>query len=71
MKNKKLGEIRVLSEKEIPYVELKLDMDDDVAHKLAQAGWTEIQHDRKALINYAFCKALQEFVKSNGPRRAR
>ena len=69
MKNtKKLGQIRIISEKEIPYVELKMDMDDQTAHKLAQAGWIEVQHDREALINYAFCKALKEYVDANGAR---
>lgn len=59
------GQIRILSEKNVPYVELRLDMDDDVADKLAQAGWIEIQHDREALVNYAFTKALKEFVRAN------
>lgn len=68
MKNKKLGTIKIVSEKEVPYVEMKVDMDDDVAHKLAQAGWMEIQHDREALINYAFVRALQEFCGSNRGR---
>ena len=67
-KDKTLGEIRIPSEKEVPYVELKVDMDDDVAHKLAQAGWMEIQHDRQALITYAFVRALEEFVRANGTR---
>lgn len=72
MKNKKgtkpFGQIRILSEKNVPYVELRLDMDDDIAHKLAQAGWIEIQHDREALIAYAFTKALKEFVHARGAR---
>lgn len=72
MKHKKgtkpLGQIRILSEKNVPYVELRVDMDDDVAHKLAQAGWMEIQHDREALIAYAFQKALQEFVHADRTR---
>lgn len=63
-----LGQITILSEKQVPYVELKIDMDDPVAHKLAQAGWLEIQHDREALINYAFNKALEEFCRGNAGR---
>jgi len=58
-----LGVITILSERDVPYVELKLDMDDNIAHKLAKAGWLEIQHDREALINYAFVKALEEVIK--------
>lgn len=67
-KQNKLGIITILSEKDVPFVELKLDMDDATAHKLAQAGWQEIQHDKEALVNYAFCRALQEFVDANGAR---
>lgn len=66
LKEQTLGQIRILSEKNVPYVELQVDMDNDVAHKLAKAGWIEIQHDREALINYAFTKALKEFVDANG-----
>ena len=65
-----LGTITVLSEKEVPYVELKIEMDDHVAHKLAQAGWQEIQNDRDALINYAFGKALEEFCEHHGGRNS-
>lgn len=68
MKKHKLGTIRIVSEKQIPYVELRLDMDDDTVHRLAQAGWMEIQHDREALVEYAFCKALKEFAGARGTR---
>lgn len=67
-KEQTLGQIRILSEKNVPHVELRVEMDDDVAHKLAQAGWMEIQHDREALIAYAFTKALKEFVDAHGAR---
>jgi len=63
------GRIHIVSEKKIPYVELQLDMDDDTADKLAKAGWIEIQHDKKALINYAFVKALEEFIHANTKER--
>lgn len=63
-----LGQITILSEKHVPYVELKTDMDDATAHKLAQAGWLEIQHDQEALINYAFNKALKEFCDHHAGR---
>lgn len=65
-KETKLGIITILAEREVPFVELDMDIPDDIAHKLAQAGWQEIQHDRKALINYAFVKALEEFCDANG-----
>jgi hypothetical protein len=66
-KEQTLGEIRILSERKVPYVELKLDMDDETINRLAEAGWVEIQHDKEALVAYAFTKALQEFV-SNAKR---
>jgi hypothetical protein len=56
------GRIHIVSEKEIPYVELKVDMDNETIEMLAQAGWIEIQHDKDALVNYAFSKALEEYV---------
>ena len=68
MKKKSLGTIHILAEREIPYVEMDIDMDDNTAHKLAQAGWIEIQNDRDALINYAFNKALREFCGSDEGR---
>lgn len=63
-----LGDIRILSEKPIPYVELELDMDRETVDLLAQAGWVEIQKDKDALANYAFGRALKEFVDANGAR---
>lgn len=56
------GHIKIVSEKKIPYVELKVDMDDETVDLMAQAGWIEIQRDKEALVNYAFCKAIEEYV---------
>ena len=67
-KDSKLGTITILGEKKVPYVELQVDMDDATCHKLAQAGWQEIQHDGDALINYAFAKALEEFCDHHAGR---
>lgn len=68
LKEQTLGDIRILSEKPVPYVELELDMDRETVELLAQAGWVEIQKDRDALANYAFGKALKEFVDAHGAR---
>lgn len=63
-----LGTVTIMSEKEVPYVELQVDMDEATCYKLAQAGWQEIQYDREALINYAFSKALKEFCDGHAGR---
>lgn len=68
MNKRKVGDIKILSERNVRYVELDLDMDDDTLDKLAQAGWETIQKDKHALANYAFVKALEEFVHANGNR---
>lgn len=67
-KEQTLGDIRILSEKPVPYVELQLDMSQDTIDALAKAGWIEIQKDREALANYALVKALKEFVDAHGAR---
>ena len=59
--NKPLGSIKILAEREVKYVELDLDVDDDTFDKIAKAGLIEIKHDKHALFNYAMLKAIREF----------
>lgn len=58
-----LGTIKILAEREVPYVELDLDVDDDTFNKIAKAGLIEIKRDKRALFNYALLKALEECCK--------
>lgn len=67
-KKSNVGTIKILAEREVPYVEMDIDMDETAAHNLAKAGWIEIQLDRDALINYAFNKALKEFCEQDAGR---
>lgn len=61
--------INIVSEKEVPYVELKVDMDEKTIDLLAEAALLEIQGDKDALVNYAFSRGLEEYV--NHTKRAR
>ena len=62
-KEETLGTIKVLAEREVPYVELDLDVDNDTFNKIAKAGLIEIKRDKRALFNYAILKALEEYCK--------
>jgi len=55
-----LGTIKILAERQVPYVELDLDIDENTLNKIAKAGLIEIKRDKTALFNYALTKALEE-----------
>jgi hypothetical protein len=57
-----LGQIKFLGEREVKMVEMKFDLDDDVADKLASIGFNRIKYDRDELCNYAIRKLLEEYV---------
>ena len=59
--NKPLGLIKILAEREVPFVEMDLDVDSDTFNKIAKAGLIEIKRDKHALFNYAITKAIREF----------
>jgi len=59
-KEETLGIIKILAERQVPYVEMDLDVDENTFNKIAKAGLIEIKHDKKALFNYAITKALEE-----------
>ena len=58
----KLGQIKIVAERKVAMVELKLDIDDQTTDKLAHAGFNMIKYDRDELASYAFRKALESFV---------
>ena len=64
--HKPLGCIKILAEREVPYVEMDIDVDDNTFNKIAKAGLIEIKRDKKALFNYALLKALEEFCHQHG-----
>ena len=57
-----LGQITYLGEREVTMVEMKFDVDDDVADRLASIGFNRIKCDRDELCNYAIKKLLEEHV---------
>jgi len=57
-----LGQIKFLGEREVKMVEMKFDLDDDVADRLATIGLSKIKYDRDELCNYAIKKLLEEYV---------
>ena len=57
-----LGQIKFLGERKVTMVEMKFDMDDVVADKLASIGFNRIKYDRAELANYAIRKLLEEYV---------
>ena len=61
-----LGHITYLGEREVTMVEMKFDLDDDVADKLASIGFNRIKYDRDELCNYAIRKLLEEYAERKG-----
>jgi hypothetical protein len=57
-----LGQINFLGEREVKMIEMKFDLDDDVADRLATIGLSKIKYDRDELCNYAIKKLLEEYV---------
>jgi hypothetical protein len=58
----KLGQIKFLGEREVKMIEMKFDLDDDLADRLATIGLSKIRYDRDELCNYAIKKLLEEYV---------
>ena len=56
------GHINIVSEKEVPYVELNIEMDEKTRDLLAEAALIEIQGDRDALTSYALAKGFEEYA---------
>ena len=57
-----LGQIKFLGEREVKMVEMKFDMDDNVADKLAHIGFNRIMYERDELASYAIRKLLTEYI---------
>jgi len=58
----KLGQIKFLGEREVKMVEMKFDMDDSIADRLAHIGFNKIMYERDELASYAIRKLLTEYV---------
>jgi hypothetical protein len=58
----KLGQIKFIGESEVKMVEMKFDIDDNMADRLAHIGFNRIMYDRDELASYAIKKLLTEFA---------
>lgn len=63
-----LPQITILSEKKVDYVEMDVDIPDQVLDEISAYGMKLIKGDKQALFNYAFTKMLEELCEK-GPER--
>jgi len=61
-----LGQIKFLSEREVTMVEMKFDIDDVTADRLAFVGLNLIKHNRDELCGFAIRKLLEEYAERKG-----
>lgn len=66
-----LPKITILAERPLKYVEMDLDVPDEVLDEVAAYGMKLIKSDKQALFNYAFLKMLEELCEkeAKGPER--
>ena len=58
----KLGQIKFLGEREVKMVEMKFDIDEVAADKLAAFGFNMIKYNRDELAGIALKQLLVEYV---------
>ena len=58
----KLGQIKFLGEREVKMVEMKFDIDEVTADKLAAFGFNMIKYNRDELAGIALKQLLTEYV---------
>lgn len=58
----KLGQIKILAERNVKMVELDIDVDNKTVDKIAKIGLRMIRKDRQALFNYAFVEAIKKSI---------
>jgi len=58
----KLGQIKILAERNVKMVELDIDMDNKTLDKIAKIGLRMIKKDKQALFNYAFVEAIKRSI---------
>jgi hypothetical protein len=58
----KLGQIKFLGEREVKMVEMKFDIDEVTADKLAAFGFNMIRYNRDELAGIALKQLLTEYV---------
>jgi len=58
----KLGQIKILAERNIKMVEMDIEVDNKTVDKIAKIGLRMIKKDRQALFNYAFVEAIKRSI---------
>jgi hypothetical protein len=58
----KLGQIKILAERNVRMVELDIDVDNKTVDKIAKIGLQMIKKDKQALFNYAFVEAIKRSI---------
>ena len=58
----KLGQIKILAERNVRMVELDIDVDNKTLNKIAKIGLRMIRKDKQALFNYAFVEAIKRSI---------
>lgn len=66
-----LPAIKITAERNVDYVELDLDVEDEAMAILAEAGLETIRNDKEALVNYAINKALTDLIENEKRKNAR
>jgi hypothetical protein len=54
--------LTIIGEKEVPYVQLEIDMTEQMEQFLVDHAYKNIFNDREALINWAFIDALTKGI---------
>ena len=64
----RLGEIKILAEREVKMIELDVDVDEETKSRVCHAALREITSDGDALFNYGFNQALKRFIQTKGKK---
>ena len=64
-KSKKVGQIEIIAERPIKYVEMDLEIDDKVKNSMLVFAKANILKDENALLNWAFITALRNGIKKS------
>ena len=64
----RLGQIKILAEREVKMIQLDVDVDEETKAKVCHAALREITSDGDALFNYGFNQALKRMIETKGKK---
>ena len=64
----RLGQIKILAEREVKMVELDIEVDDETKAKVCHAALREITSDGEALFSYGFNQAIKRMIETKGKK---